>query len=120
MLTETLFVKLPPLGVSTGAATADGAATVSAKAAAFFRLPAVAVTVIGKLPVGVDADVTILSAATQLGLQDGADRFAVAPEGRPETAKLTCWALPEFSVAVTFAEPLLPAVTAISPEIERL
>ena len=119
-MTDTLLVNVPPLGVITGAATADGGETVSAKAVVFLRLPLVAVTVIGKLPVGVDADVTILSAATQLGLQDGADRFAVAPEGRPETAKLTCWALPEFSVAVTFAEPLLPAVTAISPEIERL
>ena len=87
MLTETLFVKLPPLGVIRGVATAEGAVTVSAKAAVFFRLPAVAVTVIGKVPAGVDAVVAMVSTEEQLGLHDGTEKFAVAPEGSPETLK---------------------------------
>ena len=89
MLTETLFVNVPPFGVITGAATVAGAETLSAKAAVFLRLPLVAVTVIGKLPVGVAMVVETVSTEEQLGLQDVADQLEVAPEGSPKTLKET-------------------------------
>jgi hypothetical protein len=74
----------------------------------------------GKLPTGVDGVVEIVSMEEQLGLHDGADKLALAPEGKPDTAKLTVCALPETRVAVRFVEPLVPPVTAMSPEIEKL
>ena len=57
MLTETEFVKLPPLGVIVGAATAEmiaGAVTFRMKVVVLVRVPPVALTVIEKFPVGVD------------------------------------------------------------------
>ena len=47
------------------------------------------VTVIGKLPVGVDPLVLIVNTDEQVGLQEAEEKDLVAPEGSPETEKAT-------------------------------
>jgi len=47
------------------------------------------VTVIGKLPAGVDPLVPIVTTVEQVGLQEAEEKDAVAPEGRPEAEKET-------------------------------
>ena len=87
-VTATEFVKLPPLGVIVGVATVEtvvGAVTVKLKAVLLLMPPPVAFTVIGKVPVGVDPVVVILSTVEQLGLHEAEEKEGVAPEGRPET-----------------------------------
>ena len=88
MITETEFVKLPPLGVIVGVATVEttAALTPRVKAVVFVTPPPVAVTLTEKLPAGVDPLVAIVRAVEQEGLQDVEEKEAVAPEGSPEAA----------------------------------
>ena len=87
-VTETEFVKLPPLGEIVGVATVDmtGTLTLSVNPVALFIPPPVALTVIGKSPAGVDPLVAIVRTVEQDGLQDVPEKAAVAPVGNPEVA----------------------------------
>jgi hypothetical protein len=92
MLTATEVMKGPPFGVIVGVATVDttvGAATVSVKFAVLVTPPPIALTVMEKLPVGVDPVVAILRTVEQLGLQEAGEKEGVAPEGSPETLNET-------------------------------
>ena len=89
MVTETEPVKFPPLGVIVGVATVDAVATLRVKAVVFVTPPPVEVTVIGKLPAGVEPLVAILSVVEQVGLQEADEKEAVAPEGNPDTVNET-------------------------------
>jgi hypothetical protein len=83
------------VGDGTGAAL-----TVKVNAVLWDRDPDVPVTVIIELPVGVDADVEIVSVELQVGTHDAGEKEAVAPDGRPEAVKETEAAVPETRVAV--------------------
>ena len=91
MATETEFAKLPPLGVIVGAATVETTVelTVSVNAVVCVTPPPVEVTLIGKLPMGVDPLVLMVSVEEQVGLQEAEEKDPVAPEGRPEAVKET-------------------------------
>ena len=89
MVTETEPARLPPLGVIVGVATVDATPTLRAKAVVFVRPPPMEVTVIGKLPAGVDPLVPIVTTVEQVGLQEAEEKDAVAPEGSPEAEKET-------------------------------
>ena len=91
MATETEFAKLPPLGVIVGAATVETTVelTVRVKAVLCVTPPPAAVTVIGKLPAGVDPLVAMASVGEQVGLQEAAENDPVAPEGKPEAVNET-------------------------------
>lgn len=78
------------------------------------------VTVIVKVPVGVDALVAIVRVLEQVGEQDVGAKVGVAPLGRPEALKLTAWVLPEVRVVVMVFEPEAPWVTVILPELARV
>lgn len=107
-------MKLPPLGVIVGVATVGAAATLRVKAVV---LPdrAVELTVIGKLPAGVDVVVLIVNIGEQLAVQEAGEKLPVAPVGNPETANENCWLTPEFTVAVIEVETLEPAMTEMFP-----
>ena len=75
------------------------------------------VTVIGQVPVGVDALVVIVRVIVQVGAQDVGAEVAVAPVGSPVVLRLTAWGVPLLSVAVTVVEPDAPCVTVIFPEL---
>jgi len=51
--------------------------------------PDVPVTVIGKLPVGVESETFIIRVTEQSGLQLSVEKESVAPSGRPDTEKET-------------------------------
>ena len=78
----------------------DGAFTVNEKVVVWDREPATPVTVIIEDPVGVDADVVMVSVDEQVGLHDADEKEAVAPAGRPVAEKVTACAVPETRVAV--------------------
>jgi len=59
------------------------------KAVVLVTPPPVDVTVIGKLPVGVDPLVLIVNTDEQVGLQEPDEKDPVALEGSPETEKAT-------------------------------
>src|SRR6266481_6543478 len=102
MVTDTEPEKLPPFGVMVGVGTVEAtvALTVRVKAVVFVTPPPLDVTVIGKLPVGVDRVVLSVSVEEQVGLQEAEEKAPVAPEGSPETVKETVWLLPELRFAV--------------------
>src|SRR5437588_96932 len=68
-------------------------------------LSGVPVTVIRKVPVGVDALVAMVRVGAQVGEQDDCTKVGVAPLGRPDALKLTAWVLPAVRVAVMVFEP---------------
>ena len=78
------------------------------------------VTVIVELPTGVVAAVAMVSVLVHVGLQEGAEKLAVAPLGRPEALRLTAWVVPVRRVAVIVLVPLLPWRTLMVPEFVRL
>ena len=61
----------------------------------FVTPPPMAVTVMGWGPTGVAAAVLIVSVDEQVGVQEGGGVDSVAPEGRPETEKVTGCDVPE-------------------------
>jgi hypothetical protein len=107
------------LGVIVGVATVDatvGAATVRVKAVVLVMPPPVALTVMEKLPVGVEPLVVILRTAEHVGAQEAEEKELVAPEGSPETPKVTDCVDPESKLAVIELVTELPAVTDLFPE----
>lgn len=75
-------------------------------------------TVIGKLPIGVDSDVLIVTVGEQFRLQLFAEKEAVAPAGSPTADIKTDSLFPDVSVALKFVVPAEPAFTERSPEFE--
>ena len=88
IVTDTVFVKLPPFGLITGMATVCGL-TFKLNVVVFVVPPPDAVTVMVELPATVDAVVLMVSVEEQVGLQLAKDNEAVAPEGSPDTEKET-------------------------------
>lgn len=74
-----------------GVATTSAAETVTLriKFVVLVTPPPVDVTVIGKLPAGVDPLVFMINTVEQVGLQDAEEKEPAAPEGSPETEKAT-------------------------------
>jgi hypothetical protein len=105
--------------VIAGVATTSEAETVTfrIKLVVLVKPSAVAETVIGKLPAGVDPLVLMVSVEEQVGLQVAEEKDPVAPEGSPETLKDTASLLPELRVAVMLFDDEDPAVTETSPEL---
>ena len=68
-----------------GVATVSANVTLSVKTVDFFKPPPIDVTVIGKLPAGVDGVVLMVSIVEQFKMQEVEEKEAVAPEGNPET-----------------------------------
>jgi len=79
------------LGVIVGVATTSAtlAVTLSVNAVVLVTPPPVDVTVIGKLPAGVDPLVFTVNTVEQVGPQEAVEKDPVAPEGSPETEKAT-------------------------------
>ena len=73
---------------------------VSVKIVVCVSVPVIAVTVIGKDPVGTVLMVEIVSVLTHVGTHDEEGKEALAPMGRPETEKDRDGTVPERSVAV--------------------
>jgi hypothetical protein len=92
--------------------------TLSVNAVVLVTPPPVDVTVIGKLPAGVDPLVFTVNTVEQVGPQEAVEKDPVAPEGSPETEKATDWLVPEVKVGVIVFEPEEPAFTEIAPEFE--
>ena len=87
-MTDTEFVKLPPLGLIAGVATV-GKLTVKLNVVVLVTPPPVAVTVMLELPAGVELLVLMVSVEEQAGLQLVEEKEAVAPVGKPEAEKVT-------------------------------
>jgi hypothetical protein len=79
------------------------------------RLGGLPVTVIGKVPVGVDAVVVMVSWLVQVGLHVPGLNAAVAPLGSPEAVNDTLCAVPDVRVAVSVVLPDAPCVTVMLP-----
>jgi len=77
----------------------------------------VPVTVIGKVPVGVEALVEMVSVLEQVGLQEPGENVGVAPAGSPVAARLTACVAPETRVAVIVFEPDALWTTVMFPEL---
>ena len=75
------------------------------------------VTVMRKVPVGVEALVAIVSVLVQVGVQAVGLKAAVAPVGSPEAARETACAVPETRVRVRVVAPTAPGVAVMSPEL---
>jgi hypothetical protein len=102
----------------TGVATV-WALTFKLNVVVFVIAPPDAVTVMVELPAGVDAVVLMVSVEEQLGLQLAEEKEAVAPVGKPETERVTAWALPDVKVALIELATEAPALTDLSPELDR-
>lgn len=68
----------------------------------------VPVTVIGKVPSGVEAEVVRVRVLAQVGLQGLEVKLAVVPEGNPETDRETGSGVPEVRLLVIVFEPAEP------------
>ena len=101
-----------------GVATVNARVTLSVKAVVFVTPPPAAVTVIGKLPAGVDPVVLIFSIVEQAGLQEGDENAPVAPAGSPDRLKDTAWLIPETRAAETEFVTDDPATTDLLPELD--
>ena len=88
-VTETEPVKLPPLGLIVGVATVGRLFTVKLKALVLVTPPPAAVTVIRKVPAGVELVVLMVRVEEQVGPQEVEEKEAVALVGRPEAEKVT-------------------------------
>ncbi len=93
--------------------------TVRLKEVVVVTLPAAAVTVIVDVPAGVEPLVLMFKVVEQVGLQEGDEKEAAVPEGRPEALKETAWVAPEVNDAIIVLEPEEPAVTETLPAFER-
>jgi hypothetical protein len=72
-----------------GVAAVNASVTPSVKAVVLVTPPPADVTVIGKLPAGVDPVVFMFNTVEHDGLQEVEEKDPVAPEGRPETENET-------------------------------
>ena len=84
------------------------------------RPSGVPVTVIGKVPVGVDELAEIVNCVEHVGVQAVVLKEAVAPLGSPEAEKETLWLEPAVRVAVIVVEPAVPCITVIPPELDSV
>ena len=117
--TVIALVKVPPLGLIVGVATGcTDEPTVRVKVVVFVNPPLLALTVTVDVPMGVAPLVVILRFVEQVGVHETAEKELVAPEGKPETLKEACWALPDSSVALMELLSEEPAVTDRSPKLE--
>ena len=97
-----------------------GTVTLRVKAVVLVTPPPVEVTVMGKLPAGVDPLVLIFNTVEHAGVQEEVEeKDPVAPEGRPETPKETVWLLPETKVTAIELVTEDPATTDLLPELAR-
>ena len=87
-VTATGPVKLPPFGLMVGVATV-GKLTFRLNVVVLATPPPVAVTVMVELPAGVEPVVLMVRVEEQFGLQEGEEKEAVAPEGKPEAENET-------------------------------
>jgi hypothetical protein len=101
-------------------ATVKGAVTLRVKAVVLVTPPPVAVTVTGKLPVGVALLVAIVKTEEHAGLQEAEEKDPAAPAGRPETLKETACVLPELSVVASVFKADEPATTDRSLEFDNV
>jgi len=107
------------LGVIVGVATVNAKVTLSVKAVVLVTPPPVEVTVIGKLPAGVDPVVTMFNTVEHDGLQAVEEKDPVPPAGSPDTLKETGWLLPEINAAAIELVTEDPVTTDLSPELDR-
>ena len=103
MATDTEPEKFPPLGVIVGVATVNAKVTLRVKAVVFVTPPPVEVTVMGKLPAGVDPMVTMFNTVEHDGLQAVEELRALVPEGMTMAQFALRWIL--MFDAVTCAIP---------------
>jgi len=96
-----------------------GTVTLRVKAVVLVTPPPVEVTVMGKLPAGVDPLVLIFNTVEHAGVQEVEEKDPVAPEDRPETPKETVWLLPETKVTAIELVTEDPATTDLLPELAR-
>ena len=87
--TDTELEKFAPLGVIAGVATVSANDTASVKVVVLSTPPPFEVTVMGKLPAGVEAVVLMFSTVEHAGLQEVDENEAAAPVGSPETLNET-------------------------------
>src|SRR5439155_520583 len=80
--------------------------------------PSLPVTVMGKGPVGVLVEVVRVRVVEHVGVQEGAEKEALAPAGSPEAEKATDRELPETRVAVMVFVTDEPWVTDLSPPFD--
>ena len=114
-VTDTGPLKLPPLGLIVGVATAGGL-TVRLKVVVRVTPPPTAETVIVEVPPGVvPAVVLMVRSEEHVGVQLGVAKAAVAPTGRPDAEYVTDWAVPVWSVALAKNPMDDPAVTEELP-----
>ena len=69
------------------------------------------------MPAAVDPLVATVRTVEHAGLQEVAEKEAVAPEGNPEAEKETDWAEPEVKLALIELVTEEPAVTDLLPEL---
>ena len=106
------------MGVIVGVATVSASVTLRVKAVVLVTPPPVEVTVIGKLPAGVDPVVFMFNTVEHDELQEVEEKDPVAPAGKPETLKETAWLLPETNAAAIELVTEDPAMTDIFPEFD--
>jgi hypothetical protein len=117
IVTEAEPVKLPPLGVIVGVATA-GKLTVKPNVVVLVTPAPLTVTMMVELPAGVEPVVVMVNTEEQFGLQLPEEKEAVVPVGNPEAINETGWVVPELKVAVMVLVTEDPATTDLSPELE--
>ena len=93
--------------------------TVKFNVVVFVTPPPEAVTVIVKLPAGVEPLVATVKVAEQLGLQLAEENEAVAPGGNPAAEKVAGCVLPDNNAALIVLVTDNPATTDKFPELPR-
>jgi hypothetical protein len=93
--------------------------TVRLKVVVFVTPPPLALTVILDVAGGVAALAVMVKVVEQVAAQEGEEKAAVAPAGRPETVNETSWALPEVKAAVIELLTDDPAVTVLFPALAK-
>src|SRR5213080_4657166 len=91
------------------------AVTVRVKVVVLCTPPPSPVTVMVEEPMGVEAEVVRVRVVEQVGVQEMAEKEAVAPLGRPAAEKETDCEVPETRVAVMVFVTEEPRVTDLSP-----
>src|SRR5206468_832885 len=96
----------------------EGALTVRVKLVVWVTPPPLPVTVMGKGPVGVLAEVVRVRVVEHVGVHEGAEKEALAPVGSPDAEKVTGCEVPETRVAVMVFVTDEPCVTDLSPPFD--
>lgn len=77
------------------------------------------VTGMGYVPAGVETLVVMVKVLEQVGLHGLLVKLALAPEGKPETLRVTGWVVPDTNVRVIVFDPDPPWVTVMGPELDK-